>query len=370
MLESINPPPGVTFLVNFAPNLLGSIAFVVLTNRYAPFHISGLTWVIFFVALIPIIATVKGTVHRIMWAKECKRLGAQMPPFVHHTIYTMGIDIIWRVVKSFSYGYINDALPGWDKLYGTTFGFEIFGDYVLTTSEPDHIKTILSTDFESFEKGELFQRDYQSVLGTGVFNSDGEMWKFHRAMTRPFFVRERITDFDLFDHHANAAILKMKSRFAEGEPVDFQVCLSNPFTNRNDRCTCYRRFTLDTATEFLFGSCVNSLSAPLPYAWNSSKVYPVDKKHRSDIFAEAFNAAQLISSRRSRLMDFWFLVEFFEDQTRKPMSIIYEYIDPVLKEALARRASGVLLPGDETKPETLLDHLLQESDGQPLSFHL
>lgn len=42
-------------------------------------------------------------------------------------------------------------------------------------------------------------------------------------MTRPFFVRDRITDFDLFDRHTNNAISKMKERFAEGEPVDFQV---------------------------------------------------------------------------------------------------------------------------------------------------
>ena len=62
-----------------------------------------------------------------------------------------------------------------------------------------------------------------SVLGVGVFNSDGKMWKFHRSMTRPFFSKDRISHFELFGRHADAAISSMKSRFAEGVAVDFQV---------------------------------------------------------------------------------------------------------------------------------------------------
>ena len=38
-----------------------------------------------------------------------------------------------------------------------------------------------------------------STLGLGVFNSDGEMWKFHRGMTRPFFSKDRIAHYDIFD---------------------------------------------------------------------------------------------------------------------------------------------------------------------------
>lgn len=40
------------------------------------------------------------------------------------------------------------------------------------------LQAILSTDFDSFEKGENFRWYMQSVLGTGVFNSDGDMWKW------------------------------------------------------------------------------------------------------------------------------------------------------------------------------------------------
>lgn len=47
--------------------------------------------------------------------------------------------------------------------------------------------------------------------------------RFHRAMTRPFFTKDRISHFELFDRHAEDAIKQMKERFAEGCPVDFQV---------------------------------------------------------------------------------------------------------------------------------------------------
>lgn len=42
-------------------------------------------------------------------------------------------------------------------------------------------------------------------------------------MTRPFFNKERISDFEVFGTHADDAISRIKSRFAEGHPVEFQV---------------------------------------------------------------------------------------------------------------------------------------------------
>jgi hypothetical protein len=42
-------------------------------------------------------------------------------------------------------------------------------------------------------------------------------------MTRPFFNKDRISDFDTFDTHAEDVINQMKARLAEGQPVDFQV---------------------------------------------------------------------------------------------------------------------------------------------------
>jgi hypothetical protein len=42
-------------------------------------------------------------------------------------------------------------------------------------------------------------------------------------MTRPFFKRDRISDFELLDRHSHEAIAAIKMRIREGHPIDFQV---------------------------------------------------------------------------------------------------------------------------------------------------
>ena len=44
-------------------------------------------------------------------------------------------------------------------------------------------------------------------------------------MTRPFFAKDRVTDFGLFDTKVSMALQKMQERFNTGEAVDFQVSL-------------------------------------------------------------------------------------------------------------------------------------------------
>jgi len=39
--------------------------------------------------------------------------------------------------------------------------------------EPEHVKAVLATQFDNFEKGSIFTKQMNSLLGTGVFNSDG-----------------------------------------------------------------------------------------------------------------------------------------------------------------------------------------------------
>ena len=63
------------------------------------------------------------------------------------------------------------------------------------------------------------------LLGHGIFNTDGDPWKFHRSMSRPFFVRERVQHFQIFDQHANDAVCQIRDRLREGIPIDIQVRL-------------------------------------------------------------------------------------------------------------------------------------------------
>lgn len=137
------------------------------------------------------------------------------------------------------------------------------------------------------------------------------------------------------------------------------------------------RFTLDSATEFLFGKDVCSLSAGLVYPPKSplSKNATLDN-HPANQFAHAFIEAQLATAYRGRFGQNWRLFEFWSDRVQKYMHVCHEFIDPILKEALAKKNAlkeAGLIPEKNEKErevlegETLLDHLVNYTEGECFS---
>lgn len=171
-------------------------------------------------------------------------------------------------------------------------------------------------------------------------------------MTRPFFSRDRISHFDIFDRHADDALKLMKARFKQGYPVDFQDLVG--------------RFTLDSATEFLFGKDVRSLSASLPYPFHAP-LSQSDKESASDEFARAFGEAQLETALRTRFAGYWPLFEFWTDRTKAKMITVRKFLDPILAEAAGGAGKEQIAAGktrEVQEGETLLDHLVCYTDDQ------
>ena len=81
-------------------------------------------------------------------------------------------------------------------------------------------------------------------------------------MTRPFFSKDRISHFEIFDHHAADAIKQVKERMRQGYAVDIQVSIYStcPYLFLTVLQDVVSRFTLDSAAEFLFGMFVLALS--------------------------------------------------------------------------------------------------------------
>ncbi|EKM60409.1 uncharacterized protein PHACADRAFT_83524 [Phanerochaete carnosa HHB-10118-sp] len=242
-------------------------------------------------------------------------------------------------------------LSSWAQEYGWTFNFRLLFQNRIFTAEPEYIKRILATDFQGYEKGPVPRFQMKSLLGSGVFNADGDLWKFHRAMTRPFFSRDRISHFDVFDRHAEEALNHAKARVSEGVPFDWQDLVS--------------RFTLDSATEFLFGKDVRSLSAPLPYPPTSPQAqHDTSASHPANRFARAFLEAQLASAKRSRYTTAWPLWEFWKSKVDGHIEVMEEFIQPLLHDALARKAESPELKVEEAVEDdaTLLEHLVKLTD--------
>jgi cytochrome P450 len=78
----------------------------------------------------------------------------------------------------------------------------------------------------------------------GIFTTDGELWHSSRTLLRPQFIKDRVSDLHTFETHVQK-LLPMLAGSHKGATV------------RAD--DLFYRFTLDAATDFLFGSSVNSL---------------------------------------------------------------------------------------------------------------
>lgn len=176
-------------------------------------------------------------------------------------------------------------------------------------------------------------------------------------MSRPYFSRDRVTHFDIFARHSDTAISKLLSRLSEpsengvAPSVDFQDLVS--------------RFTMDSATEFLFGLNTHSLDEPLPYP--HAPITTLRDAKGSTRFSQAFQSVQDKILVRLTLASLWPYLEMFWDRTGTEMRVVDEYIKPMLKAKLdVRRQKGLMKENMEENEEgeTLLDYLVQHTDGK------
>ncbi|KAH9849993.1 cytochrome P450 monooxygenase pc-3 [Lenzites betulinus] len=355
-------PPGIPFLIR---NLLVVCAppFVVYlvkraTTTWTDVALPAWFWVVAAICSGPLSYTLHVSSKYRGFRLRAEALGATLPhEYIGHEFGNR--DILRGIVQSFTTGYVSDTFNLGCEKFGPLYCYTIFWDLAYATTDPNVTKAILTTNFANFEKGEMFHDYTDSLFGTGVFNADGDLWKFHRSMSRPFFSRERISHFELFDRHAETAINKIKERVQSNVAFDFQDLIS--------------RFTLDSATEFLFGSCVHSLNSSLPYPHGHSLVAERTKQSPSERFAYAFNKLQHIVAERPRWGWIWPLREIFKTSTDEYIEVVDAFIAPILKDALRKKeerqkSDGILDDKESEEGDTLLDHLVQQTS-DPAILH-
>ncbi|KAJ7155172.1 cytochrome P450 [Mycena filopes] len=354
-------PPGLLFLAKLLPGVLapaaGTYSIKWLCATFLGIHTPR--WVLIPLGLLsfPVVFTVRVQYKLISDRRAAAAHGAVLPPTQPSSIG--GIDLIRTSMREMGKRYPGEPIALICKELGHMFCMRVLFENRFFTSEPEHLKSILATQFNSFEKGEDSRVIFGPLLGSGVFIVDGDLWKFHRAMTRPVFKRDRISDFELFDRHSQHAVAQIKKRLHEGHPVDFQDLIS--------------RFAMDTSAEFLFGRDPHTLSAPLPYpSPSSSGLSHTGSGDASTQFAAALTEAQLVSMQRGTFGGAWPLREFWKDRLTAPLRVIRTFLDPILDEAVARRRSagggaekvGKLEGGEREvqEGETLIEHLLNYTE--------
>ncbi|KAJ7592412.1 cytochrome P450 [Mycena floridula] len=332
--------PGVLHILRLSVSfsVLPIVTYASLTAIQRRYGLAFPQWMILLVSVAT--SAARGLVSPIVAQYLNKRRAAALRAIIPPEVEESSMAVMAKL-RGMSTGYPPIAFEEWTNKYGRVFTFSIFSERRLYTTEPQHLKAILATQFQEFGKGPVLFDQFKSLLGTGVFNSDGDMWKFHRSMTRPFFNKDRISDFDIFDQHAEDAISQIKTRLSQGYPVEFQDAVG--------------RFTLDSATDYLFGKDVRSLSAGLPYPPSVAGSGYV-KDHPSNKFMTAFALGQHYSSLRARSGVHWRMMEMKRDEVLPLRKVINEFVDPIIDEMLEKQDVKI-----EEDDESFLEHLVRHT---------
>lgn len=181
------------------------------------------------------------------------------------------------------------------------------GRRVIFTADPENIKAILATQFQDFGKGPQFNKEWHDFLGDSIFTTDGKMWHDSRQLIRPQFIKDRVSDLDIFDNHVSVLVPKFGGH---GETVEVS--------------DLFFRYTLDAATDFLLGEGVNSLN-------------------RDVEFAKAFGEVQIIQARIANAGPLNALIP--RKKFYKGLKVIDDFINPFIERVVAM-SSGELEKGE------------------------
>jgi len=185
-----------------------------------------------------------------------------------------------------------------------------------------------------------------------------------RQIARPFFTKERISDFHIFDQTSVKALNLIENRAVARAPIDVQDLL--------------QRVTLDAAALFLWGHALNTLDMPLTQpgrvVLGPKGSAPADGGSEWDVFTNAFETLAVLITRRGVQGDTWPLLELFKDKTEEPIQVIMDWLEPLVRRALDRKAKRMETSWGDAKvslhdEETVfLDYLADQSDGTHSSF--
>jgi len=180
------------------------------------------------------------------------------------------------------------------------------------------------------------------------FSADGEQWTHARAMLRPQFARDQVSDLDLEERHVQSLMQVLPS--SEGgwtSIVDIEAMFFN--------------LTIDSATEFLFGESVESQLANVP-----GYVAPNPK---AKDFPFHFDRAQRAITQGIRLQDLWWLAH--TKQFKESCKACHEFIDHIVHQALSKEKPTSQQISTGKQKYVFLDGLMESTrDPLELRFHL
>ncbi|KAF1843985.1 cytochrome P450 52A12 [Cucurbitaria berberidis CBS 394.84] len=287
-------------------------------------------------------------------AAAARQLGCQ-PPHRIASIDPLGLQNVFKIVKAdkeqripqYLKGRVDDASAEKGRPV-STFYQHLMGARNYFTMEPKNIQAILATQFKDFGLGERRNGNFSPLLGWGIFSTDGKEWEHARALLRPQFARDQVSDLELEESHVQDMMRVIPAN-------------KDGWTDIIDLQPLFFRLTIDSATEFLFGESVDSQLSLLP-DYVSSKAPMTVSEHE---FAVSFDAAQNTIAKASRLGEGYWLV--YDKTFKEHCNRCHTFIDHYVQLALSKEKTSTQTTS-HGKPRYVFLDALVESTRNPIEL--
>ena len=226
------------------------------------------------------------------------------------------------------------------------------GNVVINTIEPANLQAFLATQFKDFSVGHRRYNTFKPLIGHSIFSADGAFWEHSRALFRPQFSRENINDLDMTDRASTALITALGD-----------VSTQTGWTEGREMMPLLYNFTLDTATDFLFGQSVESQSLAIAAqkhdagATQEFDPYTRNKMAEAKKFRDSFAIVNIMIISRIRAQSFWWLADGLE--FRKAIRTIRNFTEHFVQLAVDRATSQSKV--ESGKKESLLNNLATQT---------
>ncbi|ANB15119.1 Dit2p [Sugiyamaella lignohabitans] len=220
---------------------------------------------------------------------------------------------------------------------------EVMGLNRIVTRDPENVKAVLATNFKDFSLG-LRHGAFYPLLGDGIFTLSGEGWKHSRALLRPQFSRQQVSQLNSLNEHVDQLIRNFKRDSNQDNGRGFGFF---------DAQVYFHNLTLDTATEFLFGESVDSLSN------GNRQVQGPEIKVTAQEFAECFNGSLKTLRLRIQLGKLSFLAN--PDHFKHEVKICHNFVDYFVHKTLAETEKEKADSGDQEFSYIFIEQLAKQT---------
>eukprot|EP01025_Chloroclados_australasicus_P030000 TRINITY_DN3000_c0_g1_i2.p1 TRINITY_DN3000_c0_g1~~TRINITY_DN3000_c0_g1_i2.p1 ORF type:complete len:529 (+),score=20.02 TRINITY_DN3000_c0_g1_i2:49-1635(+) len=176
--------------------------------------------------------------------KNSKRLRTKLAkgpwtfPFVGHSLHVL-------LRNNYRLKYFEQLR----QKYGEVFRLDITGRTGVCVCDPQDIEYILKTNFQNYQKSQIFHEVSEEFLGDGIFSVDGELWRMQRKSLSHMFTTRLLRGYisDILNKQCQTLckVIQQNNQKFVNEFYDIQKE--------------YQRFTLDSIGEIAFGMNINSL---------------------------------------------------------------------------------------------------------------